>query len=376
MDRPAFTVGIEEEYFLVDLESRDLAQDPPDELMKICGERLGDQVTPEFLRSQIEVGTRPHKTVAAAITELAEMRATIAEVAGKFDLGLIAASSHPFADYHAQSHTDKERYDTLARDIGAPLRRLQICGCHVHAGIGDDDLRIDLMGQIAYFLPHLLALTTSSPFWRGEDTGLMSYRLSVFDALPRTGLPDEFDSYTQYQRLVDQMVRSGGIEDATKIWWDVRPSARYPTLEMRIADVCTRLADCAALAATYQCLLSMLWRLRANNQRWRLYPRTLIQENRWRAMRYGPSGELMDFGKGEPVAYRELAAELADLLAEDADELGCTAEMQHIMTIAAEGTSADRQRAIYNTALETGEDSHTALIAVVDHLMVETLETS
>jgi len=374
MDSPAFTVGIEEEYFLVDLESRDLAGDPPEDLMKACAGRLGDQVTPEFLRSQIEVGTRPHKTVGAAIAELAEMRACIAEVAQCYGLGLIAASSHPFADYRNQHHTDKERYATLAHDLGAPLRRLQICGCHVHVEIGDDDLRIDLMSQVSYFLPHLLALSTSSPFWRGEDTGLMSHRLSVFDALPRTGLPDEFDSYTQYQRLVDQMVRSGGIEDATKIWWDVRPSARFPTLEMRIADVCTRLADCGTLAALYQCILSMLWRLRESNQRWRLYPRTLIQENRWRAMRYGPHGELMDFGKGEPVAYGELASELSDLLAGDAEALGCMAEVEGIKDIAARGTSADRQRAVYETARQNGEEREAAFAAVVDHLMKETLE--
>jgi carboxylate-amine ligase len=372
MEFPALTVGIEEEYFLVDLESRNLAEDPPAEFMQTCRKKLDTQVSPEFMRSQIEVGPHPHKNVASAIGELTEMRATIANVAQQFGLAPIAASSHPFGNYREQIPTSRHRYEELAKDLGTPARRLQICGCHVHAGIEDDNLRIDLMNQVSYFLPHLLALSTSSPYWEGEDTGLQSYRLCVFDALPRTGLPEIFASYGEYKRVIAQMVNSGCIEDATKIWWDIRPSDRYPTVEMRIADVCTDIADCAAIAATYQALLSMLYRLRISNQRWRLYPRLLIQENRWSAMRYGAKGNLIDLGKGKATPMGELIDELIELVAEDADRLGTTKEVAHMKTIANRGTSADRQREIFQQETGKGKSTSEAFKTVVDHLIVET----
>ncbi len=372
MEPPALTIGIEEEYFLVDLESRDLAENPPAELMDACRKRLDKQVSPEFMRSQIEVGTRPHRTVQDAVRELAEMRATIAEVAANYNLTPIAASTHPFGNHRQQLPTSRQRYEELARDLGTPVRRLQICGCHVHAGIDDDELRIDLMNQVSYFLPHLLAMSTSSPYWEGEDSGLQSYRLCVFDALPRTGLPEIFESYGEYQRVIAQMVNSGCIEDATKIWWDIRPSDRYPTVEMRVADVCTSLADCAAIAATYQALLSMLFRLRVSNQRWRLYPRLLIQENRWRAMRYGTSGQLIDLGRGKTVPLSSLVDEMVDLVGEDAERLGTTKEVNHLKSIMKHGTSADRQRAVFACAIDRGKSREEAFRDVVDHLIAET----
>lgn len=373
MDMPILSLGIEEEYFLVNLESRDLADDPPEEFMAKCIEKLHSQVSPEFMRSQIEVGTRPHSNVADALCELTEMRATIADIARQFDLAPIAASTHPFANYRQQIPTNRQRYEDLAVDLGTPVRRLQICGCHVHAGIEDPDLCVDLMNQVSYFLPHILALSTSSPFWEGEDTRLQSYRLCVFDALPRTGLPDMFNSSAEYDRLIAQMVNAGCIEDATKIWWDIRPSHRYPTLEMRVADVCTNVADCAALAATYQALLSMLCRLRMENKRWRIYPRLLIQENRWRAMRYGANGELIDLGKGRGINMAELVDELIELVDEDAERLGTTKHLEHLRTIVARGTSADKQRNIYNKTIETGGSKQSAFNAVVDHLVEETV---
>ena len=249
-DQP-FTVGIEEEYLLVDRETRDLATDPPAGLMKECERRLRERVMPEFLKAQIEVGTGVCRNLAEARRDLSELRRTVVEVADGYGLAPIAAGTHPFASWEAQKLTDKERYNVLARDLQGVARRLLICGLHVHVGIDDDDLRIDLMNQVAYFLPHMLALSTSSPFWKGEETGLMSYRLSVFDGLPRTGLPDSFDSYAEYQRLVAAMVQAGLIEDATKLWWDVRISARFPTLEMRLTDVCTRLDDALSIAALF-----------------------------------------------------------------------------------------------------------------------------
>ncbi len=370
---PAFTVGIEEEYLLVDRKTRDLCAEPPPAMMAECEKRLTDQVSPEFLRAQIEVGTRVCRSISEARADLSRLRATVADVAALHGLAPIAAATHPFADWHDQKHTDKERYNMLARDLQALARRLVICGLHVHLGIEDEDLRIDLMGQARYFMPHLLALSTSSPFWGGLETGLMSYRLSVFDGLPRTGIPDLFESYGEYQRLVGQMVSAGLIEDASKLWWDVRPSARFPTLEMRICDVCTRLDDAITIAAIYVCLIRMLYRLRQGNQRWRIYPRTLIDENRWLAQRHGPGGELVDFGKGEPVPYPDLLEEIVEIVREDAEALGCVDEVEHARDIVARGTSAQRQLAIYRSALEAGADAAEALRAVVDWLIEETV---
>ena len=372
--RPVLSVGIEEEYLLVDPVTRDLAADPPPEIAEECQRRVPDQiVTPEFLRSQIEVGTRVCSTIADASAALIELRRTVAEVAREHGLALMAASTHPFANWHAQKPTRKERYEILARDMQATVRRLLICGMHVHAGIEDEDLRIDLMNQVTYFLPHLLALTTSSPFWQGEESGLMSYRLSVFDGLPRTGLPDQFGSHGEYQRLVDQMVKAGLIEDATKLWWDLRPSDKFPTLEMRMTDVCTRVDDAVTVAALYLCLLRMLYRLRAGNQRWRVYPPTLIAENRWLAQRYGCSGKLVDFGIGRQVPYAELLEEVLELVAEDADMLGCTAEVGHAREIVRRGTSAHRQLDVYRAAVAAGADGREAMREVVDMLIAETV---
>ena len=369
---PKFSVGIEEEFLLVDLETRGLAKDPPKALFEACSAALGDKVAHEFLRAQIEINSPPCDTVGEIKPHLAEMRACIAEKAAEHGLAPIAASTHPFSQWSEQDHTDAERYNIIAEDLQAVVRRLVICGMHVHVGIGDDDLRIDLMNQVIYFLPHLLALSTSSPFWQGGDTGLKSYRMSVWDEMPRTGLPYFFDSFTDYQRHVNVLVQAGLIEDGTKVWWDVRPSARYPTLEMRICDVCTRIDDALAVAALFQCILRMLYRLRQNNQRWRQYSAMLVNENRWRAQRYGLDAGLVDFGRGEIVPYEGLLEEIIDLISEDAEALGCKQEILHLRTIRAEGTSAHRQVATYQSALKDGQDTDQALKAVVDILIEET----
>ena len=368
---PTFTLGIEEEYLLVDRQSRDLVA-APDGLMEECSRILKGQVSPEFLQCQIEVGTSVCKTIPQARAELAHLRRTIAGVAETFGLAPVAVATHPFGDWQQQRHTKKERYQALARDLAGVGQRMLICGMHVHVGIEDEDLRIDLLGQIAYFLPHLLALSASSPFWEGRDTGLASYRLSIFDNLPRTGLPPVFSSYGEYTRTVQTLVRAGVIEDATKIWWDLRPSARFPTLEARICDVTPRLDDAIAIATLVQCLAHMLFHLRLNNQRWRQYERFLINENRWRAQRYGVSEGLMDFGKAELVPFADLADELIELVADDAAQLGCLDELQTVRTIARKGNSADRQRGIHADALKGGADAHEAMRAVVDSLIGET----
>lgn len=370
---PDFTIGIEEEYLLVERGSRDLCPAPPPSMLAECQALLTGQVNPEFLQSQIEVETRICRTLAEARDDLVRLRATVALVAAKHGLAPIAASTHPFARWTQQKHTTRERYDALARDLAGVARRLVICGLHVHVGIPDDDLRIDLMNQVSYFLPHLLALSTSSPFWLGEETGLMSYRLSVFDTLPRTGLPERFESYGEYQRLIGRMVRAGLIDDATKLWWDVRPSARYPTLELRIPDVCTRIEDTLTVAALFVCLLSMLWRLKAMNQRWRLYANALIEENRWLAQRYGIDGALVDFGKGERVPYADLLEELIELLRPDAERLGCLDEILHAREIVRRGTSAHRQLAVFRQAIAEGASRDEALRRVVDLLIEETV---
>lgn len=372
-DAPTFTIGIEEEYLLVDRETRDLVADPPAEFLADCERSLGTNVNSEFLRCQVEVGTPVCKSTAEARAQLAGMRRTIAECAEKYGMAPIAASTHPFADWSRQHNTDKQRYNEIAQDLQVVARRLVICGMHVHVGIEDEHLRFDLFDQLTYFLPHLLALSASSPFWRGEITGLHSYRLSVFNEVPRTGLPPKFDNPAQYHRIVDTLTKAGEIEDATKLWWDLRPSARFPTIEMRITDVCPRLDDAIAIAALYRCVTRMLYRLRRANQRWRDYSTFLVNENRWLAQRFGATRTLIDFGKGEPVAFAALVDELLDLVAEDAAFFDCEVEIARARQIAAAGTSSTRQLAMYEARLNTGESNEAALQAVVDSLIAETL---
>lgn len=368
-----FTIGIEEEHLLVDRASGALAVDPPAALLEECDRLAGGQINPEFLKCQIEIVTGVCRDMGEARADLVRLRSAIADVAGRHGLAPIAASTHPFAKWSEQKHTDRERYDRLARDLAGVARRLIICGLHVHVGIADEDLRIDLMNQVSYFLPHLLALSTSSPFWQGEESGLHSYRLSVFDSLPRTGLPERLETWGEYQRLVNRLMQAGLIEDATKLWWDIRPSARYPTLELRVTDVCTRLDDGITVAALFRCLLAALLRLKQKNQRWRIYANTLIDENRWLAQRYGIEGRLVDFGKGEAVPYGALLEELLELVHEEAAQFGCLAEIGRARGILARGTSAQRQLHVYRQALDAGMDKAAALRAVVDWLIAETV---
>jgi carboxylate-amine ligase len=373
MERPAFTIGIEEEYLIVDIETRELVQDLPDGLMADCMEILEGQVSPEFLRSQIEIGTKVCKNIREARGDLKKLRRAVADVCMEYGLAPIASSTHPSADWWEQRHTDAPRYNILANALGGVIRRLLICGMHVHVGIEDPDVRIDLMNQVLYFVPHMLALSTSSPFWNGKDTGLKSYRTSVFRAVPRTGMPDEFDTWAEYQRHVNVLVNAGVIEDATKLWWDLRPSARYPTLELRSNDICTNVEDTLAIAAMYVSLLSMLWRRRVENQRWRIYSRMLIEENVWRAQRYGVTESLIDFGRGELLPYPQLVEEIIDLVSEDAVLLDCVDELHHARTIVSRGTSADTQLDIYRAAQTGGADATEALQQVVDWLIDETV---
>lgn len=370
MTTPSCTLGIEEEYLLVDRENFQLAN-APEGLMEACKSELEGQVSPEFLACQIEIGTRVCARISDARDDLRRLRSSVSKHAAAYGLAPIAASCHPSADWKDQNHTDRARYNALARDLGGVGRRMLICGMHMHVGVPDNEMRNDLMGQLSYFLPHLLALSASSPFWQGQDTGLASYRLTVFDNLPRTGLPPSFASWAEYERSTQALIGLGVIEDTTKIWWDLRPSDRFPTLETRICDVCPRMEDALALAAMVQCLVRFLGRLRLSNLRWRQYDRFLIQENRWRAQRYGTSEGLIDFGRREINPMPQLVTEIQELIVEDAEALECEAEIAHLSDIAARGTSADRQRAAYTIARDSGASHEDALGAVVGHLIEE-----
>lgn len=375
--QPTFTLGIEEEYLLVNLDTLDLEVDPPESMVAECQRRCSreDQISRELLRSQIEVGTRKCFSVAEARHDLAQLREVVVTVAAEHGLAPIAASTHPFAHWADQKQTERQRYRDLAAQMAATARRMVICGMHVHVGLDDDELRVDLLSQMAYFLPHLLALSTSSPFWEGQDTGLQSYRLTIFDALPRTGLPQHFSSYSEYRRHIDVLVDAGIVEDASMIWWDLRPSERFPTLETRIFDMCTRLEDAICMAALNVCILRRLYRLRLDNQRWRRYNTMLLNENRWRAMRYGTDEGLLDLAKGEIVPFGELLEEILGLISEDADELDCSAEVAHAREILRRGTSAHRQRQVYAAELDNGQSADNALRDVVRHLIAETAAT-
>jgi carboxylate-amine ligase len=369
---PPLTLGIEEEYLLVEKASGAVAAEPPDELFAALHERTAGRAFPEFLRAQVEVATPVCRDIAEARRELKGLRQAVIEEAGRFGLAPIAASSHPFSLTARQKRTEKERYIALLEEMQGAARRMMICGLHVHVGIDDDALRIDLMNQLTYFLPHLLALSCSSPFWEGERTGLMSFRLMIFNGVPRTGLPEQFSSWGEYRRHTDILVETGIIADTSRIWWDLRPSLRYPTLETRVMDCCTSLEDALSLAALNQCLIRMLWRLRRANQRWRMYSHLLLGENRWRAMRYSYDAGLLDLGQQRIVPFAELLEELIVLVREDAEALGCTAEIERLREIASRGTSAHRQLRIYDQALSAGATPQEALGAVVTWLVEET----
>ena len=302
------------------------------------------------------------------------MRGSIIEVAGRHGLAPIAASTHPFSLWTEQKHTRKDRYDELTDEMQGAARRLLICGMHVHVGIDDDELRIDLMNQLSYFLPHFLALSCSSPFWGGRDTGLKSYRLTIFDALPRTGLPERFASWAEYERHINILMDAGLIEDSTRIWWDLRPSAKFPTLETRIMDVCTKLDDTIALASLLVCVVRMLYRLRTRNQRWRIYTPMLIRENRWRAMRYSFDEGMIDLAKGSVGPFEDLMDEMLSLVSEDAKALGCERELAGIHEILSRGTSAHRQLKDYELERASGSSVEESLKAVVGTLVADTAE--
>ena len=365
MKQPSFTIGIEEEYQIIDPVTREL-KSYITEMLKADSAILRE-IKPELHQSMVEVGTQVCHTPGEARTELIRLRGMVMDLAAQNGLVIAAAGTHPFSRWSDQEITPLERYAGVKEDLQDLAQRLLIFGTHVHIGIEDREFLIDAMNTCRYFLPHILALSTSSPFWCGRNTGLKSYRSVVFSNFPRTGIPRSLESWADFESLVEVMVQTNSIPNASKLWWDVRPSWSYPTLEFRICDICTRVDEAVCIAAIFQAICFKLWKLRRDNLTFRHYATSLIEENKWRAIRYGLDGKLIDLGKGVEFPARDLLRELIEWFLDDVlDELGSRREVEYAYTILAEGTSADRQLATWR---ETGD-----LRAVVDRLVAETAE--
>ena len=360
-----FTLGIEEEFQIVDPESRELRSHVA-EILEEGRMLVGEQVKPEMIQSQIEVGTGVCKNIQEARADITRLRSIIASLAEKNGLKIVAASTHPISRWQEQEIFDDERYELLVQELQTVARSLLIFGVHVHVGVADRERQIHIMNASRYFLPHVLALSTSSPFWMGHNTGLKSYRSEIFKQFPRTDIPDHFDSYPGFQRYVELLIKTGCINDGKKIWWDCRPHPFFPTLEFRICDIPSRVDDTVAIAALFQAIVAKLYKLIDQNLGFRLYRRALIQENKWRAVRYGLEGKLIDFGKQKEVPVKDLIRELLDFVDDVLDDLGSRKEVEHIHTILERGTSADEQLRVYR---ETND-----LKAVVDRLIELTRE--
>ncbi|MCW0233582.1 MAG: carboxylate-amine ligase [Ferrovibrio sp.] len=372
--KPAYTIGIEEEYFLAETGSKNAISRMPKALIRRARSVLGNQVTPELLQSQIEVVTPVCQSLDEARQYLRRYRSTLRDTTAEFGLEVFAAGTHPMAEWSEQTPTDKPRYAKLANDLKFLAMRNMMCGMHIHVEVTDPHVRIDIMNRVLPFLPTLLALSTSSPFWRKHPTGLMGYRLAAYDELPRTGIPDFFVNLADYNELIATMVTAGVIEDASHVWWAIRPSARFPTLELRIGDSCTHMEDTLCIAALYRCLIRALGRVPELNGIWRNHTRLLIEENRWRAQRYGTTEGLIDFNEKRLVPFADVIEGLLALIAEDAEALDCVQEVRHARTILTRGTSAAQQMALYRAARDGGASRLEALRQVVGWLAQTTAE--
>ncbi|HLZ56521.1 MAG TPA: carboxylate-amine ligase [Ktedonosporobacter sp.] len=363
---PSLTIGIEEEYQIIDPQTREL-RSYITEILEEGKRVLHEQVKPELHQAMVEVGSTVCQTPAELRTELVRLRRTIMELTAKNGLKIVAAGTHPFSSWMTQEITPLERYTGVTKDMQELARRMLIFGTHVHVGIEDRDFLIDAMNVARYLLPHVLCLSSSSPFWMGRNTGLKSYRSILFRNFPRSGIPRTFQSWADFHELVDMLVQTNTIPDGTKIWWDVRPNWSYPTIEFRICDVCTRVDEAICVAAIFQAIIAKLWKLRRDNMSFRVYPFELIDENKWRAVRYGLDGKLIDFGKRQELEARTLIREMIEWFIGDVvDELGSRKEVEYAYKIMQEGSSADRQLATFE---RTGD-----LKAVVDQLLQETAE--
>jgi glutamate---cysteine ligase / carboxylate-amine ligase len=366
---PSLTIGIEEEYQIIDPQTRELRSYITQILENDERVLREIDIKPEMHQSIIEVGSRVCHTPAEAKTELIRMRRAVAEVAGHNGLKIAASGAHPFSSWRAQELSSLEKHIGFREDMQELAQRFLIFGMHIHIGIEDREFLVDAMNVVRYMLPHLLCLSSSSPFWMGRKTGLKSYRSVVLRNLPRTGIPRRFESWADYVSMVGTLTKTNSITDGSQIWWDVRPNWTYPTLEIRICDVCSRVEEATAIAAIAQAIVAKLWKLRRDNMSFRTYAADLIEENKWRAVRYGLDGRLIDFGKQIDLPARELITELTDWFIDDVlDDLGSRQEVAYAQRILAEGTSADRQLA---TFAKTG-----SLQAVVDQIIAETNDFS
>jgi len=358
------TIGIEEEYQIIDNESRELTSFIS-EFMEQGAMLFHENVKPEFLQSQIEVGSSVCKNIDEARSEICRLRNLVSGIAAKNNCKIIAAGTHPFSKWEDQLVTDKERYRGLLDSMQIVAKRLLIFGMHVHIGIKDPDLRIDIMNQMRYFMPHILTFSTSSPFWWGQKTGFKSYRSIVFEDLPRTGIPETFNSSLEYDQYINTLIKCGCIDEATKIWWDIRPHSKFPTIEFRICDCTTKVNEVIAIVALIQSVVAKLIKLRLSNQSWRTYRSSMIAENKWRAIKDGVKGKLIDFGRQTEVSVSELAKEMIELIDDVLDPLGTRKDVEYIFTLLKEGSSADRQLSCYERT--------NSLEKVVDQLCEETM---
>jgi len=361
--RPSFTLGIEEEFQIVDPETRALKAHI--QQMFAEGEsRLKDKIKKEMHQSVVEVGTGICRNIAEARAEVTSLRREIVKLTGESGLAIAAAGTHPFTHWADVPITPNPRYEQILHDMGQVARANLIFGLHVHVAVEDNETRIALQNVARYFLPHVFALSTNSPFWCGTDTGWKSYRAKVFDRFPRTGIPDQFFSWADFQSYVDTLVKTGCIDNAKKIWWDVRPHPFFPTLEYRICDIPMRVDETICIAALFQAITVKLWKLYDKNLTFRVYSRALISENKTRAARWGIDGKLIDFGKKEEVPLTDLLGELLEFVDDVLDELGSRKEVEYVNTILRRKTGADRQREVYAATK--------SLSSVVDYILAET----
>ena len=363
--RPSLTVGIEEEYQIIDPETRELKSYITQFLEGDHSVLRHKTIKPELHQSSVEIGTKVCESVQDARADLVDLRCKVDEMARSEGMCIAAAGSHPFSVWQTQEITPFERYQGLLEDLQELARQTLIFGMHVHVGIEDQEFMVDTMNTLKYFMPHLLALSTSSPFWEGRQTGLKSYRSAMFKRFPRTGLPGEFSGYADYKNYVDIMVAAGSIPDGSKIWWDLRPHHQYPTLEFRICDLCTSVDDAICCAALFQALVLKHYKMRKDNITFRRYPIGMVEENKWRALRYGVEGKMVDFGRQEELPTKTLLTELVGFVDDVLEDLGTRKEVEHVFTILERGTSAARQIKVFE---ETG-DMH----KVVDWLVEETI---
>src|SRR6184192_2238333 len=360
-----FTLGIEEEFAIIDPETREL-RSHIQEILEYGKVILKEQIKPEMHQSVVELGTEICQSVVDARAHVIELRSRLAELAAHSGLKIASVGTHPFSHWRDQLITQGERYHEIVKDMQQLARANLIFGLHVHVGIPDRDVAIHVMNQARYFLPHIYALSVNSPFWVGQDTGLKGYRLKVFERFPRTGIPDAFESLSEYEDYCKLLVKTGCVDNAKKIWWDIRLHPFFDTLEVRVCDAQSRVDDTLAIAALIQAVIAKLFKLIWKNTTFRIYRRRLLDENRWRAARYGIHGKLIDFGRETEVEERSLLHELLEFVSTEVKELGSEREMVHVERIIREGTGADRQLAVW----ERTQD----MTAVVDHIVAETYE--